>query len=328
MKFTSKGWAVLCFALFAGRAIYGAPVTVDSVGALNPNPSNLATTEVGNTSLTAARALVAAAHTAGTGGTIDFQQKFQGGTFPNATSSNNGVDVADGVANALQVTASNDGAGTATGAVIFSFYRVESAGGTNNIDSNTNQGINTISGGYKSRDPIATGTAVLGTVDFATIPPTPDPVSGGTTGVGGAYMGITGTGSPATFVFNNGLSFFGITALPRGATRDTLIALTETPIGGGAPISVPIGGATVVGTSAVFFGQTANAGFTITGATFTNPNGQGVNRYDDMAFVVAVPEPTSLALLVIGGVPLAFVACRANQRGREAKISSARQVGM
>jgi hypothetical protein len=304
MKITSNGWAVLVIILAIGGTLQGAPVTVDSVGTLVPNPSTLTITEVGNTSLTAARALIAAAHPIGTGGTIDFQQKFQGGTFPNATSSTNGVDVADGAANPLQVTASNDGAGNATGAIIFSFYRVESAGGTNNIDSNTNQGINTVSGGYKSRDPIAAGTAVTGTVDFTTIPPTPDPASGGTTGVGGAYMGITGSGSPATFVFNNGLSFFGITALPRGATRDTLITLTETPIGGGPAISVPIGGATVVSASAVFFGQTADPGYTITGATFTNPNGQGVNRYDDLAFVVAVPEPASLALLAMGGMSL------------------------
>lgn len=289
-----------------------AAVLVDSVGVLNPNPSGLATVEIGNTSLSAAKLLVAAAYGAGTGGVIDFQQQYQGGTFPNATSAINGIDVATDSANPLNVTlSSSGGAGSlvATGPVVFSFYRSDAitAGSVvtnDNIDSNNNQGANIISGGYKSRDPIAAGTAVTGTVNFTSPPPVPDGV-GGTTGTSGGYMGITGAASPATFVFDTTpLSFFGITALPRGSSRNTLITLLERPNAGGADIFVPIGVATLVTTSAVFFGQEADLGYTIIGAAITNPGGGGQNRYDDFAFIAAVPEPSAVVLGGLGMLAL------------------------
>src|SRR4051794_34480330 len=94
--------AVLAGVAAAERA--GAiPVTVDSVGALDPNPSNLTITDAASNSsnpngitLANARTLLSGAFSSHTGGVIDFQQQFQGGTWPNAPSSNNGVDVADG----------------------------------------------------------------------------------------------------------------------------------------------------------------------------------------------------------------------------------------
>ena len=117
-------------------------------------------------------------------------------------------------------------------------------------------------------------------------------------------MGITGAASPATLVFDTTpLGFFGITALPRGSSRDTLITLTQRPIGGGANIFVPIGTATLVTTSAVFFGQAADPGYEIIGATITNPNFGGQNRYDDLAFI-AIPETSSAMLGLLGAMAL------------------------
>jgi hypothetical protein len=110
---------------------------------------------------------------------------------------------------------------------------------------------------------------------------------------GGSYVGITGLASPATLVFNTPLSYFGITAVPRGATRDTNIALTL------SDNSIVILGTDIVGASAVFFsyqlsaGQVA-AGLSIKQAAFTNPNAGGPNRYDDLAFIVA-PTPVTEA---------------------------------
>src|SRR4051812_15065228 len=303
------------FAGTAGRSP-AAAVTVDSVGALDPNPSNLTITDAASNStangvtLADARLLTSSAFTAGKGGVIDFQQQFQGGTWPNALASNNGVDVADGAANPVSVTH-----GALANPVIFSWYRNNGAG--NNVDSNTNQGGNIISGGYKSRDPIAAGTAITGTVDFTTTPgsPQPDPASGGTTGVGGSYLGFTGTGIPGNLVFNNGLSFFGITALPRGATRDSQLVATL------SDASTIATSTDVVGASPVFFGiqltpaQVA-AGLSITGVQFNNPNGQGVNRWDDMAFVVAsVPEPTSAGVAIAGLTAVAATARRRRVHG-------------
>lgn len=147
--------------------------------------------------------------------------------------------------------------------------------GTDGIDANTNQGTNVISGGWNTQN----GSGV-GLVNFA----------GGTavidgTGVnaGGGYMGIVGDGTPCTLVFSsNPLSAFGITGLPRGATRDTSIVFTL------SDNTTFTTSDEVVGTSAVFFGYQAPTGKSITQVQIINPN--GVNRFDDLAFVVAAPS--------------------------------------
>ncbi|HEX8324866.1 MAG TPA: PEP-CTERM sorting domain-containing protein [Tepidisphaeraceae bacterium] len=284
---------------------FAVSLTVDKTGILNPNPNNLTITEVGNTSLTAARALVAAANTANTGGVLDFQQRGQGGTFINSTSNNNGVDIGNGVTNPIYVAPSGGATGDGlVGTPIFSFYRAEgTVTATNAFDSNLDQGTNVISGGPLTRypgavsptNPLGDGSSTATSAN-PNYPFTQAPATGT---INGGYLGIAGTGSPATMVFNNPLSFFGLTALPRGATRDTLITLTFSD-----GSTAPIGGATVVGANAVFFGFTAPEGLTITQAAITNPNGAGQNRYDDLAFVVApvVPEPTALATLAVGGL--------------------------
>lgn len=308
----------------AANSALGAIYTVDKTGILNPNPNNIATIEVGNTGLTAARALVAAANTAGTGGVLDFQQRAQGGTFPNSAAPDNGLDFANGAQNPLYVTNGATGDGL-VGTPFFSFYRLESTGtndgvnpptnGVNNFDSNLNQGGNVISGGFSSRypgpvsatNPLGDGTTVTG-VNPAYAP-------GITVSIGGGYLGINNQATPATMVFSNPLSFFGLTGLPRGATRDTRITLTLVDLVTSATSTVTIDDAnnsdlngdptqTVVpAASAVFFGYTAAPGLGITQAAISNPNGQGQNRYDDFAFVL-VPEPTSVAVLGLGAIGL------------------------
>lgn len=140
---------------------------------------------------------------------------------------------------------------------------------------------------------------MVGPIDFVTTPgtPIPDGTIVPVAGNGGGYIGITDSGSPATLVFNTPLSFLGLTALPRGASRDTLMTVT---LSDGSTVQVGGGGAQLVTTSAVFFGYAAPLGQSITRVALTNPHGAGVNRYDDLAFVLTVPEPTSLAALVGG----------------------------
>lgn len=291
---------------------FGAIYTVDSTGILNPNPSNLTTNEVGNTSLAAARTLISAAKTAGTGGVVDFQQRNQGGTFPNSTAVDNGQDFGNGALNPLYVTNGATGDGL-VGTPMFSFYRLESTGttgvnGVNNFDSNLNQGANVISGGFSSRypgavsasNPSGDGTSVTGVNsnyvfrDANGVPLATQPT------LGGGYMGVTNLGSPATMVFNNPLSFFGITAIPRGADRTTTLTAT---LSDSSTVVIGTGvQTTAAGTQgqAVFFGYTAPAGLSINRVAIT---ADGFVRFDDLAFAV-VPEPASLGLLSLGGLAM------------------------
>jgi hypothetical protein len=316
---------VMSLAALAGIACtaasgFGGVTNVSAVAELDPNPSNLSITQVGNTTLGAAQTNVAAAYAAGIGGTLNFQELYAGGSFPNQVGPTNGITIGSGSANA--VTAS---VGASAG--VFSFYRnTTTDGGGAGIDANTYaQGSNVISGGYESADPGTAGTPpsnvngdgnpVTGYVDFTTTPPTPTTSAdtSATGGVGGGYMGISNGTTTATFAFTTPLSFFGITAIPRTdhPGRDTEITLTETSLTGSGTEFVEIGGSSgdvTVGTAAVFFGQTADAGFEITGAAISSPSAGAVNRYDDLAFIdeatAAAPEPTSLVLLGLGGVPV------------------------
>src|SRR3954453_16517660 len=83
--------------LFAGSRSFAAPITVGSVGLLDPNPNALTIVDAAsNTSLGANGLPLAAFQTlmqgpAGafqrnTGGVVDFQEAFQGGTWPSQTS--------------------------------------------------------------------------------------------------------------------------------------------------------------------------------------------------------------------------------------------------
>ena len=228
----------------AGMAM-GAPITVDSVGVLDPNPNNLTIADsAGNTSLglngvTLAnfKTLITAAFASNTGGVLDFQESFQGGTWPNnpVASPNTGVAVGNGSANA--VTATYGTSQTST----MSFFRNST---TDGFDANINQGTNVISGGGSTRT--GSGTALE---DFTTSPPTasPGPAGGSIIAAGGGYLGFTAANPELDF--NNGLAAFGITALPRGASRHTQITLTLSDNS-----TTIVGTNDLVTTSAVFYG--------------------------------------------------------------------------
>ena len=146
-----------------------------------------------------------------------------------------------------------------------------------------------ISGGGSTRN--GTGTSFW---DFTNSPPTASagPAGGNIIAAGGGYMGIAGNAA-TTLTFNTGLVGFGITGLPHGATRHARLTLTLSDDG------TTVGSNDVVGTSAVFLGfeltptEIAN-GLTISSVAFAHPD--GVNRYDDLAFITAVPEAPAFDL--------------------------------
>lgn len=118
---------------------------------------------------------------------------------------------------------------------------------------------------------------------------------------GDQYLGFQNSGSPVTFTFDQGLSAWGITQLNRFASRDVTMSFTLADL-------------TVISYSL----QNQDPNSNNTGplnwygfqASDANPLMQvtiianGFVRYDDMAFVVAVPEPSSMAL---AGLGLAFL---------------------
>jgi hypothetical protein len=299
MKILRSVWVlapVVAALLNLPGSIFASPITVDSVGVLDPNPNSLTLADAVSNSatngvtLSSFQTLITNAYANNTGGVLDFQEQYQGGTWPNnpQNSPNNGVTVGNGSANTI--TATYGVSQTPT----MSFFRNNSGGAGDGIDAAVNQGTNVISGGYTTRNGGGSGS-----IGFSGT--TPVPVSsGGTTGIGGGYMGIAGNAA-TELDFNNGLAAFGITALPRGASRHTQITLTL------SDNSTIVGSNDLVTTSAVFWGfqltpAQLSSGLTITKVAFAHPD--GVNRYDDLAFVVAVPEPASLLLMGLSGVSL------------------------
>lgn len=299
-------WAVV-LPLF-GMAVLSAstlasPITVDSVGVLDPNPNSLTLADAVSNSaangitLANFQTLMTASFASNSGGVLDFQEQYQGGTWPNnpQNSANNGVTVGNGSANTITATY-----GVSQSSSLGFFRNVSVT--TDGIDAAVNQGTNVVSGGYTTRNGGGSGN-----VDFSGATPTPVG-SGGTSGIGGGYLGIVGTGSPMELDFNSGLSAFGITAIPRGSSRHTQITAT---LSDNSTFSTTN---EFVTTSAVFFGlqltpAQLSSGLSITKVTLVMPD--GVNRYDDLAFVV-VPEPASLLLMGVGGV--ALIALRRGMR--------------
>ena len=118
---------------------------------------------------------------------------------------------------------------------------------------------------------------------------------------GTSYLGIPANASPINLVFSKGLSALGLTEVPRGALRvDTLTAILDN--------ASTLAGSTETITAnntpgAIFWGFQAPAGRSIVGLNIVSTDGTAIqfSRYDDLGFVVAVPEPPSLALVGFGG---------------------------
>jgi hypothetical protein len=109
---------------------------------------------------------------------------------------------------------------------------------------------------------------------------------------GSSYFGFQGSNN-ANLTFSAGLSAFGLTLIPRGASRrSTLTAILDDSS------TIVSSQETTNATNAVFFGFRAPTGRTIVGLNFAEPD--GFTRYDDLGFVQAVPEPATLTLLALG----------------------------
>jgi hypothetical protein len=294
-KLVLRTVALAAVAVCAAGSALGSAVTVDSVEALNPNPYAIPTVDAASNTagpngitLAAFQTLMqgpSGAYRANRGGVLNFEQQFQGGSWPNAIASSNGIDVGNGAAN---LVTARYGLGLASN---LQFYRTST--GTDAIDSNTNNilaGVtSTVSGsGGGTLNPGQNNAGGVAKYNFTTQaydPTAPD--------VGGAYMGVVG-GAALELNFLTGLQAFGITGLPRGATRHTQLTFTL------SDSTTFTSSNEVVGTSAVFFGgqvtpAQAALGLTITKVAFAHPD--GVNRYDDLAFVVPVPEPSCMGLM-------------------------------
>jgi autotransporter-associated beta strand protein len=281
-----------------------APTTVSSVYIMDPNPNGLPladaptntgtngialaafqTLMTGSTTNTVTSASPSSAFANNAGGVLDFQEQFQGGSFPNQAGPNNGVTLGSGSTSVITA----DYGITESSSV--GFYRNPVATG-DGIDANTNQGGNIISGGYESDSPPSAPTGgATGYVDFITTPPTVTTSSdpNASANVGGGYMGIVGTATPCTLMFNQGLADFGITALIRGSTRDTELVASVTQ--NGNPVTTISTSDVTVTTTCTFFGiaLTASqlaAGDVISQVVIESPTTGSVNRYDDMALIV------------------------------------------
>jgi len=122
---------------------------------------------------------------------------------------------------------------------------------------------------------------------------------------GTSYLGIVTSGSPVNLVFTRGLSALGFTAVPRSAGRGiTMTALLSSGSIVGSSQSL-----TADNTSGAFFwGFKAPTGTSIVGLNILSPD--GFSRFDDLGFVVNVPEPASLWLAAVAGVALVGTARR------------------
>jgi hypothetical protein len=113
---------------------------------------------------------------------------------------------------------------------------------------------------------------------------------------GTSYIGVQGPGSPINLAFTRGLADIGLTVVPRGAGRTvTMTAI----LSDASTITGSSQALTADNTSGAFFwGFSAPGGKSIVGLNITSP--EGFSRFDDLGFVVNVPEPGSMLLMSLG----------------------------
>jgi len=272
--------AVAAVSTIASMA-HAAAITVATVGtyASNPTPLNIvnAGAYTGQVSLSTFTSDLSAAFAANNGGDITFDTGFTPGS-----------NYGDGSAN--QITATY---GTSQGNSV-GVYRSDISGLSTAspqaffaIQPNTNNGTNVTSGtGYLGWQGVL-GTAASGTQD---------------------------ANNGGNLVFTKGLSELGLNLVGRAAARvitmtailddaSTLVSSTNTSNGDNTATTPSVGGTTSVGASAIFYGFVAPVGRTIVGLR-VNEATNSFARFDDLAFIVATPEPASLSMLGLGGLAL------------------------
>ena len=134
----------------------------------------------------------------------------------------------------------------------------------------------------------------------------------------GRWIAFASPASPATFTFSmNGdaapVVAWGITGIARSTARTygASVTLNDDTVVQIGTHSVPASSLT----DDVFFGYQAEIGKTIKSVTLTSlnqSNAAATSGWDDMAFVLAVPEPTSIYLFSLGS--FALVAIRRRHR--------------
>ena len=114
-----------------------------------------------------------------------------------------------------------------------------------------------------------------------------------TTNGNGNYLGLAGLAAWSAS-FSKPLSEWGITAISRGAERRGTLT-----IGLSNATSVVFPEETIGATADdTFFGYKAPAGLGITSVSWAD-GGSGFSRFDDMGFVVAIPEPGAVGLALM-----------------------------
>lgn len=127
---------------------------------------------------------------------------------------------------------------------------------------------------------------------------------------GVSYIGVQGPGSPVNLAFTKGLSALGLTLVPRGADRN--VTLTAN-LASGAILGTTQSINANNSSGAFFWGFSAPAGNPIVGLNITSTDLGGAvqfSRFDDLGFVVAVPEPASMALIGIACLGCLALRCR------------------
>ena len=120
---------------------------------------------------------------------------------------------------------------------------------------------------------------------------------------GTRYAGQSGSSADRTLTFSTPLSVFGLVGLSRGVDRDATITLTL------QDTSTVVVGPDTIGAASdhTLFNYKAVGGNNIVSVVMNTPT--GFTRFDDFAFVTAIPEPASAATLV-GLTAIGFVALR------------------